>query len=104
MMNEEAHIAEEEFDNDENDEQKAVIRKEIVLVADDTPKGNLFEVFDKVLQVCKFEIRKSGFKKTENFRPGHGLTPKMFQNLSSARQNLSNFSLSRSLKYSLDDL
>ncbi|PAV79510.1 hypothetical protein WR25_24277 [Diploscapter pachys] len=41
---------EEEFDNDENDEQKAVIRKEIVLVADDTPKGNLFEVFDKVLQ------------------------------------------------------
>ncbi|PAV82319.1 hypothetical protein WR25_26916 [Diploscapter pachys] len=52
--NEEKDVAadgtEEEFDNDENDEQKAVIRKEIVLVADDTPKGNLFEVFSKVLQ------------------------------------------------------
>ena len=62
MVNEGVHIAEEDFNNGENDEQKAVIRKEIMLVADDTPKGNLFEVFDKVLQVCKFEMRKSAFK------------------------------------------
>ena len=85
-MNEDVHSADEDFDNDENDEQKAVIRKEIVLVADDTPKGNLFEVFDKVLQVCRFEMRKSGFKHIENFRPEHGLTLNMFQNSSSAHQ------------------
>ncbi|PAV83284.1 hypothetical protein WR25_19828 [Diploscapter pachys] len=62
--NEEEDVAadgtEEEFDNDENDEQKAVIRKEIVLVADDTPKGNLFEVFDKVLQ-GKNDTRSTSF-------------------------------------------
>ncbi|PAV76773.1 hypothetical protein WR25_05763 [Diploscapter pachys] len=34
----------------EEEEEESVIRKEIVLVADDTPKGNLFEVFGKVLQ------------------------------------------------------